>query len=161
MQQQRVNSQLLGINTAAISCFLAFALLAANFASRSLAADPAPNDLLSQQLQAGEFSSALVTARSASSAADRNAMLAQIAKAQSAFGNRAAALQTIGQMDDDRIATDTLTALKSQPTKKSSGFGGSEADFDPLIDLITSTVAPKRGAKWAAPVLSRRFRKVF
>jgi hypothetical protein len=151
MQQQPVDSRILGRNTAAIGCFLILALFAATSTSPLAAADPSPNDLLSQQLQAGEFSSALTTARSAPNAADRNAMLAKIAKAQSAFGNQAAALQTIGQMDDDRVATDTLSGMKTQPAKKTGSFGGSEADFDPLIDLITSTVAPQTWSEMGGP----------
>ncbi len=161
MQQQCIDSRLSGKNTAAIVYLLIVAALAANGASPLLAADPPSTDLLSQQLQAGEFSSAFVTARSAPNAADRNAMLAKIAKAQFAFGNRAAALQTVGQMDDDRVATDTLSALKTQPAKNSGHFGGSQADFDPLIDLITSTVAPRRGARWADPEAFSRFPKAF
>jgi hypothetical protein len=92
MQQPHIDSRFSGKNTAAIVWLLIIAALAANGASPLLAADPPPTDLLSQQLQAGEFSLALATARLAPNAADRNAMLAKIAKAQFASGSHAAAL---------------------------------------------------------------------
>jgi hypothetical protein len=130
---------------------LILAILARFGAEDLLAGDPQPSSLLKQQLDSGEFSAALDTARSAPNSADRNAMLAQIAETQSAFGNRTAALQTISQMDDDRVVTDTLSAVRSGSSKSHGGFGGSEADFDPLIDLITSTVAPQTWSEMGGP----------
>lgn len=113
--------------------------------------EPPQSALLKAQLDAGEFGPALATAQSAATASDRNAMLSQIAKAQLATGDRPAVLQTVGQMDDDRVVADTLAALKTQPSTSAGHFGGSQADFDPLIDLITSTISPSTWSDMGGP----------
>src|ERR1700690_3748320 len=113
--------------------------------------DPESAALVERQIQTGEFSTALATARSTSDAADRNAILAQVARAQNVAGDRQGALRTVSQMDDDRVVTDTLTAVRSQPSSKKGQFGGSEADFDPLINLITSTIAPSTWSEMGGP----------
>jgi hypothetical protein len=131
--------------------WLLFAILVGFRTSKSLAVTPEESALLKQQLESGEFPVALATARMAANAADRNAMLAQIAKAQSASGDSQAALQTISQIDDDCVLTDTLSTVRSQPSTKTGHFGGNQADFDPLIDLITSTVASQTWSEMGGP----------
>jgi hypothetical protein len=107
--------------------------------------------LLNEQLQSGEFALAIAMAQTASTAADRNAILAQTAKAQSASGDRKGALQTVSLIDDDRVLTDTLSTVKSQRPAHSDHFGGNQADFDPLIDLITSTISPSTWSDMGGP----------
>ncbi len=73
-----------------------------------------------------------------------DAILAQIAQAQAAAGDRQSALRSVAMIDDDRTLSDTLSSVKSQSLKKTRGaFGGNQADFDSLIDLITATIAPQ------------------
>ncbi|HTQ40976.1 MAG TPA: DUF1598 domain-containing protein [Pirellulales bacterium] len=107
--------------------------------------------LLKQQFQSGEFAPALETARSANNTADRDAILAEVAKAQASAGDRQAALQTISQIDDDHTMAESLSALRSPPPARPGHFGGNQADFDQLIDLITSTVAPQTWSEMGGP----------
>jgi hypothetical protein len=96
------------------------------------------------QLQTGEFASALATVRQIPLGSQRDQALAQIALAQNAAGDRQASLATIGAIDDDQSRTAALKSADAAPVAK-GGFGGNQADFDSLIELITSTVAP---ASW-------------
>jgi hypothetical protein len=130
-----------------------FFLLTTTIGSNATARADESSDaaLLAQQLQSGEFAPALQTAQAAPNAADRNAMLAQIAQAQAVAGDRQAALQTVSQIDDDHVVTDTLSAVHSGSAATSGRFGGSQADFDSLIDLITSTVSPTTWSEMGGP----------
>ena len=140
-------------------------LLVATGAVRS-ADSPRDSDLAAAKayIDAGEFAPVLVLAQSPSvSAKDRDAILAQTAKAQASSGDRAAAITSAAGIDDDRVLADTLAQVRSptaygagnsgsnnrtadptgiQSAKASGRMGGNQADFDPLIDLITSTVDP-------------------
>ncbi|HZZ28772.1 MAG TPA: DUF1598 domain-containing protein [Pirellulales bacterium] len=128
-------------------------VLAAGVLSRMVAQADQPSDssLLTQQLQTGEFAPALEAARVAGSASDRMRMLSAIAVAQASAGDHQAALQTTSQMDDDGSLSDTLSAIKAQPLTPAGRFGGNQADFDQLIDLITSTVAPASWSEMGGP----------
>lgn len=101
-----------------------------------LAADPAGQ--IAAHLAAGEFGPALNLARQAPPAA-RDGLLGQIAAAQAAAGNGSAARQTAVSMADDSARSQSLTDLRSSPP---AFGGGPQPDFDSLIDLITSTIAP-------------------
>jgi hypothetical protein len=119
-------------------------LLAALWAYRSAsAADSYDPQLFKAELAAGEFAPALATAEAAGakSAVERDELLAEVVKAQAAIGERQSALHSIGEIDDDRVVSKTLAAVRSQSGTQGGGFGGNEADFDSLIDLIKSTVA--------------------
>ena len=95
---------------------------------------------LQAQLAAGEFAPALEAARQAPDPAQRDAWLAQVAVAQAAAGIRDGAVYSAGEIGDDRSRAETLARLKAQAP---GGMGGgAEADFDTLIQLITSTVKP-------------------
>ena len=106
---------------------------------RSASADD--GDLLQSQIQTGEFGSALATARQISAGPQRDQALAQIAIAQNAAGDQQASIATIGTIDDDQSRTAALNSANTMPVGQ-GGFGGNGADFDSLIELITSTVAP-------------------
>ncbi|HEY2883516.1 MAG TPA: DUF1598 domain-containing protein [Pirellulales bacterium] len=108
--------------------------------------------LLQAQLETGEFAPALQLAQQAQDKPERrDAMLAQIASAQAAEGQRRAALQTVAQIDDDRVANESLTNLRQQPLMPQGRFGGNQADFDSLIDLITSTIAAPTWSEMGGP----------
>jgi Protein of unknown function (DUF1598) len=109
----------------------------------AVAADPP--DQLKAYLDAGEFGPAVALANAAGSdATRRDAMLAEIARSQAAAGDRRSALQSIAEIGNDRTVSDSLTYVKSQPQRLArGGFGGNQADFDALIDLITATIAPQ------------------
>ena len=92
------------------------------------------------QLAAGEFAPALATARQANDPAQRDAWLGQIAVAQAESGSRTASLQTVAEIGDDQGRTQALASTGQQPWVGLPG--GAEADFESLIDLITSTVKP-------------------
>jgi hypothetical protein len=74
-----------------------------------------------------------------------------VVQAQAAAGDSQAALQTAAQIDDDRIMSDSLSAIRAQSSTKVGQFGGNEADFDQLIDLITSTIAPTTWSEMGGP----------
>jgi len=97
--------------------------------------------LFQSQLQTGEFGSALAAAQQLPAGSQRDQALVQIAIAQNAAGDRQASLTTIGAIDDDRSRAMALKSADAVPVGK-GGFGGNQADFDSLIELITSTVAP-------------------
>ena len=88
------------------------------------------------RLAAGDYAAALDVARSAATPAERDARLAQIAAAQAGAGDRDAALGTAREIYDDRVRADVLPRVAAQAA-------GGAADFDSLIDLITSTVLPE------------------
>lgn len=105
------------------------------------AADPAADDaLLAEQLASGEFAPALAQAEQAVPE-KRDALLGAIAKAQAHAGEQRAALATAGSMRDDVMRRQTLSESPS-PRPNGARGGGGQADFQSLIQLITSTVAP-------------------
>lgn len=95
---------------------------------------------IQEHLAAGEFAPALELARQAAGPAERDRWLAQIARAQAAIGARDASLRTAAGIASDQARAGALAEMAAQPI---GHFGGADlADFDSLIDLITSTVAP-------------------
>lgn len=104
------------------------------------AAPPVQDAVIQAQIDAGEFAPALAAARQIRPPRQRDAWLARIAAAQAQAGARDASLQSASQISDDRTRTQTLSDTAAQPL--GGRGGGAQADFDSLIDLITSTVAP-------------------
>jgi hypothetical protein len=112
----------------------------------SNAADPTPSktDLASQVRDfaaAGEFAPAVRLAQQAPTAAQRDALLAAIAVQQQQAGGRNAALQTSSEIDNEALRAQTYQNLNGSAGPMAQG-GGSQADFDSLIELVTSTVRP-------------------
>ncbi len=91
-------------------------------------------------LAAGEFAPALELARQAATPEERDRWLAQIAQAQAASGAREASLRTAAGITGDQARAGALSQMATQPVGHSGG--ADLADFDSLIDLITSTIAP-------------------
>ncbi len=110
-----------------------------------LAAQAAGPSNIQAQLDAGEFSAAIGIAQTIPAGPDRDAVLAQIAIAQNQAGARSAAISSTMVMSSDQSRSAALGQFGSpqgQKTDGKGGFGGNGADFDSLIDLITSTIAP-------------------
>lgn len=108
------------------------------FAQQDLAARVADH------LQAGEFGPARKLAEQANDAAARDRLLGDVAQAQAQGGARNAALDTLASMADDRYRGRAAEQISTQPIGGwGAGGGASMADFDTLIDLITSTIAPQ------------------
>ncbi|MDZ4778803.1 MAG: DUF1598 domain-containing protein [Planctomycetia bacterium] len=104
------------------------------------AEEPAADPLFAEQLAAGEFAPARVAAAQAADAKQQDARFAELAMAQAAVGAKRASLDSAGAIDDDLARSDTMANLGNQ-----TGFrqgGGVQPDFDSLIELITSTIAP-------------------
>ncbi|QDU93565.1 hypothetical protein Pla8534_13450 [Lignipirellula cremea] len=106
-----------------------------------LAADPLPGDMLGEHLAAGEFGPALALVNALPDPAARNAGLARVAAAQAAGGARSASLLTGARISDGSLRSLALNLTAASPLRSGRG-GGAVADFDPLMELITSTISP-------------------
>lgn len=104
---------------------------------------PASAQDFAGHLAAGEFGPAAKLAASAP-AGQRDGMLAEIAKAQADLGAGRASWTTAGSIADDHARKGMMDFLGGAPvTAPAGGAGGAAlADFDSLIDLMTSTISP-------------------
>ncbi|MDP6448173.1 MAG: DUF1598 domain-containing protein, partial [Pirellulaceae bacterium] len=101
------------------------------------------DDNIRAQLEAGEFGPALEAAKSLPGGA-RDRWLGQVAAAQAAAGAVQGARSTLGSMADDSARYDAVSGIRSAPVGERWGRGGAAmADFDTLIELITSTISPE------------------
>jgi hypothetical protein len=117
------------------------AVLVSASAWPAIAADPqADNAALRGYLDAGEFGPAMELARGAPTAAQRDAWLGQIAVAQAGLGARQSSLASAGEIGSDQARAETLSRAADEPL--GGRGGGAQADFDSLIELITSTIRP-------------------
>ena len=120
---------------------LAGAFLSMATAGAAIAAQPqGPQDQVRAFLEAGEFAPALDAARQATDPRQRDALLGQVVQAQASAGARDASLQSASEISDDRARTGALAGVAAAPPGRRGG--GSEADFDSLMELIKSTVKP-------------------
>jgi hypothetical protein len=98
------------------------------------------DELLRARIESGEFAPALDSVRRIAAGEYRDSYLSQIAVGQAQAGAREACLHTAAQISDDRTRSQALSKLTTEPV---GGYGGgTQADFDALIELITSTVKP-------------------
>ncbi len=104
-----------------------------------------PDAGVQAQLAAGEFAPALDAAQKAANPQQRDALLAQVAAAQIQAGAPAAAVKTVARVGDDRLRAHILAAVggAAAAAPGAPGANPNGADFQPLIDLITNTVATK------------------
>ena len=101
------------------------------------------SEQLQAYLEAGEFGPAKELAVQLSDTGHRDNWLSQIAAAQGNAGARHAAGLTAIQIRDDYRRSTTLERINSTPLgAEFRGGGGPQADFESLIELITTTVAP-------------------
>ncbi len=92
------------------------------------------------QIAAGEFAPALAAVQGIANPQARDGLLAEIAQAQAQAGLQDQSLHTAGTIADDRSRAQALQQIAAVPVGGQGGAG--QADFDSLIDLITSTVQP-------------------
>jgi len=118
-----------------------------------------PADAVRAHLAAGEFGPAIAAAEQAQGA-DRDALLREVAAAQRAGGAAEAAAQTLQRIRDDRARAGAVGDVLAQriapvdPVLAQLGAGGaalggggdageSQANFDPIIELIQKTIEPE------------------
>lgn len=95
-------------------------------------------------LVAGEFGPARDLAGRTNDRAQRDRLFGEIATAQARSGARQGSLSSLSEIYDDRSRASAAGQLASAPVRGWAGQGGGpQADFQPLIDLITSTVKPQ------------------
>jgi len=105
---------------------------------RASRADEPTDAIIGEHLSVGEFGPARRLAEQEPDPARRDGWLASIAQAQAQAGARSASLATAADIGDDQLRAGTLRETGSARGRR----GGNQADFDSLIDLIQSTVAP-------------------
>jgi hypothetical protein len=108
-----------------------------SLASRPLAAQEA--DPIAAHLDAGEFGPALAAADRLANPAQRDEALARIAAAQAVAGASEGSLMTAGSIGSDATRGRAIDQLRDAISGRG---GGVIADFDTLIELITTTVDP-------------------
>ena len=94
----------------------------------------ASREHVAQQLAAGEFGPAIDTAMSLSDQAERSTLLKMVAEAQSNAGEHKSAAKTVRRIPID----DVRNAAHARQAEKETLAGGSGADYDQLIELITT-----------------------
>jgi Protein of unknown function (DUF1598) len=120
-----------------------FSVVLSQAPSRAVAADPAAE--VEARLAAGEFGPAIAAAGAINDRAQRDKLLGGIAAAQAANGAGRAALDTASDIASDlerKAALGSLAASQSGGKQRGARGGGGFADFDSLIELITSTIKP-------------------
>ena len=112
-------------------------ILAILLADRAIADDAKK---VQAHLEAGEFGPARTIAERST---NRDSILSNIAAFQAKSGMRRAAIDTAADIRDDRSRSRSLSQIGETPIVPAGGRGGgAQADFDSLIELVTSTVAP-------------------
>lgn len=100
-------------------------------------------DRIDAHLAAGEFGPASVMAAQADSDQGRDRLLSRIAVAQAHAGAHRASLLTAANISSDLARASALKQIASERYGSHGARGGGvEADFESLIDMITSTVEP-------------------
>jgi hypothetical protein len=125
----------------ALSLLLVVAIAGWLTATQAVAGDQnAKAPALDAKLAAGDLAGALALARAEQDNVLRDQLLARVAAAQIESSALTAAVDTAALMQDDVART---TALRQVAKSRAAGQGGGAAvDFNSLINLITSTIAP-------------------
>jgi hypothetical protein len=106
-------------------------------------AQPFADGLVESHLAAGEFGPAKQAAMQVVDPAARDRLLGNIAAAQANAGAKVGSLETAVDIGSDLARSGTLQQLRRASDRQWWGRGGGvQADFDPLIELITSTIEP-------------------
>ena len=122
-------------------CAAILAVLVSASARPAVAEAPQGDDaILRAYLDAGEFAPAMDMARRAPRRPPRDAWLGEIAVAQAGLGARRSSLASAGEIGSDRARAEPFRGYADEPL--GGRGGGSQPDFDSLIDLITSTIRP-------------------
>lgn len=102
--------------------------------------------LLEAHLEAGEYAAALNMAQQVQRIETRDEWLARIAKAQAQSSDPSVFLgsfETLAQIYDDRTRTGAINGIAGLPVGQRGAGGGPQPDFDSLLELVKSTVAPQ------------------
>ncbi len=118
-----------------LTAFLSIAILS-GVAPVIVADEPAA---IQAYIEAGEFAPALAAAQACNDASRRDQWLGRIAAAQSSAAAPTATWSTLSEIQSDLQRRSALESLRSSP---GAAGGAAMADFDTLIELITSTIAP-------------------
>lgn len=119
--------------------------------------EPDEEQLFQERLATGEFAPALEAARRAASPPARDALLVRLAESQARSGTLDGAFSTLAYVVDDRARNTALRSIR--PIGEAAhGRGGGQADFDSLIELITSTVKPQTWDEVGGPGTISEFR---
>jgi hypothetical protein len=100
-------------------------------------AEPPEEAAIGAHVAAGEFGPAVAAAKELRDAVARDRWFREISLAQQRSGARSAAAETLAYVGDDRVRAATIGEFRS------ARGGAAMADFDSLIDLVTSTVHPE------------------
>ncbi len=93
-------------------------------------------------VESGEFGPAVQLAGQQGDGA-RDQWMAEVARAQARIGSRRASAWSLSQIGSDSLANETLDRMAGETFGGAGARGGAAlADFDTLIELITSTIAP-------------------
>lgn len=123
----------------------------------ALAVDRPLSPAVQKQLDAGDFQAAVEAAKQLDNAAQRDSWLSQIVSAQLKGGSFGDAISTAALIEDDRVRSGALGEAVQTRSKGAAG-GGSNANFGPLIDLITSTIEPDTWDDAGGPGAMREYR---
>jgi hypothetical protein len=130
------------VSSSSARAFLSAVFLGIVVVFHSAAAGERPaSSRLQSQLDAGEFAPAVQSARELPRGGQRDATFARLAEAQARAGATSGAYLSASQVDDYAVRTSALEQTK-ESAQTAGRRGGSMADFDSLIDLIKSTIAP-------------------
>jgi Protein of unknown function (DUF1598) len=130
-----------------IAIAISLCCLTAILASTRSAFAADPDAKVQEHLAAGEFGPALASAGAVADPARRDQLLNDVAAAQSSAGARRAAIETAYDISSDlrrKAALDRVSGSGGVSGQAGGARGGGViADFDSLIDLITTTVSPQ------------------
>lgn len=102
-----------------------------------------PDAQVQAHLAAGEFGPARNAALAVGEQGARDRMLGEIVAAQARAGANNGSLATATDIGSDLVRSEALQQVREAVGSRWFGRGGGvQADFDPLIDLITSTIEP-------------------
>ncbi len=119
------------------------AFVAATWPVHVGAVEPALEELqFREQLAAGEFAPAMNSALALERGQAHDGRLASLAATQARTGASQSGLLTASQIDDGSVRGATYRQIARSRPHQRCAMGGTQADFDALIDLITATIAP-------------------
>lgn len=109
-------------------------------------------------LQAGEFGPARNAAMAVGNAQVRDQLLGDVAAAQARAGARRGSLETATDIASDQARSAALQDIRAAAGGNWLGRGGAaQADFTPLIELITSTIEPDSWSDVGGPGSVKEF----
>jgi Protein of unknown function (DUF1598) len=126
-----------------VTSLLAFATFSLGFTVPLTAQDADVAKAIREHLDAGEFGLALDLAATANAPQQRDALTRPIIAAQASSGMFQESLKTASSLNGDQERAAAYDNLTRMPLGDAGSRGGAAlADFDSLIELIESTIAP-------------------